>query len=328
MPERLLEDRSRSAPSRSRPRPCCCGTCSSDPPGRSRSRGRSGGDRSPSAGGSWRCSTPRPRRPRCRRCRSPRRRRVARRRSVTVRPESSVSRRRTSASTSSVTFGRSRIGPHRDRLRVRLGVHETRVAVTPGAADARALRPVGLVEQDPARRGERVVPARRQVVDELLDARLVGDRGPRVLLAPVALGGVLAVRAVHLVQPLGLRVVRLEVVVAHRPRRREAVDVVQLAEVLRPQPVQRGAVELRRAAHVVVHLRLERGAVVVVPGLLGHVPAVDEDRARIPVRHLARQEVAALEQQDPLAGVRQRVGERAAAGAGPDDDRRRSGRCS
>ena len=81
---------------------------------------------------------------------------------------------------------------------------------------------------------------------------------------------------------------------------REPVDVLQLAEVLGPQPVERGAVQLRRAADEVVHLRLERGAVGVVPRVGRDVAPVDEHRVGVPVRHLARQEVAPFEQQDPL----------------------------
>ena len=56
------------------------------------------------------------------------------------------------------------------------------------------------------------------------------------------LGRVLAAGAVHLVELLGLRVVRLHVGVGDRPRRREPVVVPELAEVLLAQPVQRGAV--------------------------------------------------------------------------------------
>ena len=234
---------------------------------------------------------------------------------VTVRPDASVSNLVTSASTRSVTFGRSRIG--RTAIVSASDFAWTRhgIAVAPRAADARALRPVGLVVEDPARRMERVVSRLLQVVGQLLDARFVRHRGPRVLLAPGALGRVLAVVAVDLVEPFGLRVERLEVVVGERPLRRDAVDVLQLAEVLRPQPVQRRAVHLRRAADEVVHLRLERLAVGVVPRLFGDVAAVDEDRRRAPVLHLACEEVAALEQQDALAGVGDRVGQRAAARA-------------
>ena len=220
--ERLLEDRLVELLRAARRLPCCCGTCSCGRPGRSRWRGRSDAGRSPSAAGSWRCSR--------------RRRRRRRRRAlycssfpprvtttfVTERPDASVSSRVTSASTSSVTFGIAEQRSHRDGLRVGLGVHEARIAVAPRAADAGAPRAVGFVEQDPARCVERVVPAVLQVVDELLDARLVRHGRPRVLLAPVPLGRVFAVIAVHLVEPLRLGVVGLEVVVRDRPRRRHA----------------------------------------------------------------------------------------------------------
>ena len=76
------------------------------------------------------------------------------------------------------------------------------------------------------------------------------------------LGRVLAARAVHLVELLRLRVVRLHLVVADRPGRGDAVVVAQLAEVLRAQAVQRRAVELRGTADEVVHLGLEGLAVV------------------------------------------------------------------
>ena len=158
-----------------------------------------------------------------------------------------------------------------------------RIAVAPRAADARAARAVGFVEEDPARRRERVVAGGGQVVGDLLDARFVGDGRPRVLLRPVTLGGVVAVVAVHLVQPLRLRVPGLEVVVAQRPGRRDAVGVLELTEVLRAQPVERGAVQLRRPADEVVDLRLERLAVGVVPGVGRDVLAVEEHRLGVPV---------------------------------------------
>ena len=121
-----------------------------------------------------------------------------------------------------------------------------------------AERRVRLVEHDPARRVERLVAGRLEVVRELLDPRLVRHGGMRVRRARRRLGRILAPRAVHLVELLRQRVVRLELVVGDRPGRRDAVVVLQLAEVLLAQPVQRGAVELRRAADEVVDLRLER----------------------------------------------------------------------
>ena len=70
--------------------------------------------------------------------------------------------------------------------------------------------------------------------------------------------GILAALAVHVVQPLGLGVVRLELVVGDRPGRRDAAVMAQLAEVLAPQPEQRRAVELGVAADVVVGVRMQR----------------------------------------------------------------------
>ena len=146
-----------------------------------------------------------------------------------------------------------------------------------------------------------MVAAGREVLGELLDARLVRDRWVGVGAAGRRFGGILSARAVHAVELLRLRVVGLHRLVGDRPRGRDAVVVAQLAEVLSAQPVQRGAVELRRAPHEVVDLRLEGLSVGVQPAVLGHVAAVDEHVLRQPVLRLARQPVSALEQQDALA---------------------------
>src|SRR5208337_5176603 len=66
--------------------------------------------------------------------------------------------------------------------------------------------------------------------------------------------------------------------------------------------------------------RMERLAVLVVPGLLRLVFVGDEHRLAVPVVALARQEVAALQQQDAGTARRQRMGERSPAGPGADDD--------
>ena len=211
-------------------------------------------------------------------------------------------------------------GPDGQHLGVGLRVHQAREAVARRAAHARAVRHVGLVEHHAARRVERPQARRREVVRELLDARLVADGRERIGTAGRRLGRILAARPVDAVELLGLQVVGLDLVVGDRPRGRDAVVVIELAEVLLAQPVQRRAVELRRAADEVVDLRLERLAVLVVPGVLGDVAVVDEDVGGRPVLRLARQPVAALDQQHPLAGRSQAVDEGAPAGAATDHD--------
>ena len=58
----------------------------------------------------------------------------------------------------------------------------------------------------------------------------------------------------------------------------------------------------------------------VVPGFRRLVPVRAEHRLAAPILLLARQEIAAFEDQDAFAGRGQAMGERAAAGAAADDD--------
>ena len=177
--------------------------------------------------------------------------------------------------------------PDGDHLGVGFGVHEAREAVAVLTPHALAVGRVALVEQDPARRVERVEALLGEVVGQLLDPGLVRDRGERVGSARRRIGRILPARAVDLVELLRLGVVRLHVLVGDRPRRRDPVVVLELAEVLRPQAIQRGAIQLGRAADVVVHLRLERREIRVVPGVRRDVAAVDEDVLGEPVLRFA-----------------------------------------
>ena len=211
-------------------------------------------------------------------------------------------------------------GPHTQHLGVRLRMHETREAVAGRAADAGRERRVGLVEHDPARRMKRPVSRGREVVGELLDPWLVRHGGMRVRRARGRLGRVLPTRPVHVVELLRERVVRLQLLVGDRPGRRDAVVVLQLAEVLLAEPVQRRAVHFRCTTDEVMDSGLERLTLGVVPGVGRDVAVVDEHRLRDPVLELAREPVAALEQEDALAGRSKVTSERPAARPGSDDD--------
>ena len=116
-----------------------------------------------------------------------------------------------------------------------------------------------------------------EVICELLDPRLVRDRRIRERPRAPRLGRILARLAVDEVQPLGLGVVGLEVVVGDRPRRRDAAVVLALCEVALAQPEQDRAVELRVAADEVLLVGLVRIAVLVVPELVVEVALLAED---------------------------------------------------
>jgi len=69
-----------------------------------------------------------------------------------------------------------------------------------------------------------------------------------------------------------------------------------------------------------MHARQKGPAVGVLPWLSVLVALVVEEGFRAPVLRLLGQVVAALKQEDARAAVLERVGERAPARAGPDDD--------
>src|SRR5262249_45387889 len=78
--------------------------------------------------------------------------------------------------------------------------------------------------------------------------------------------------------------------------------------------------EFRVAADVVVGVWVERLAFAVAPLLLRVIAGLEVDGAGGPVLLLARDIVATLQEQDLLSGRRECPGQRAAPGAGADDD--------
>jgi hypothetical protein len=202
------------------------------------------------------------------------------------------------------------------RLRVALGAERAREAVARGTADARAVRPA--VDAHRVRGGPDALVA--QPAGEVGDVGLVLERGIRERRAAPRRGGVLAGRAVHAVDALGLGVVGLEARVGEGPRRRRALAVLDRAEVLLAQARQARAVDLRVAADHVVHPGGERTARAVEPLLVRAVAPLAEHRARRPVRRLARQSPPALEHEDVDAPARQGERRRPATHARADHD--------
>ena len=142
---------------------------------------------------------------------------------------------------------------------------------------------------------------------------LVGSAGVRF-------SRILTTIPVHVIEMFGLRVVRLQFIVADWPGRRGPAVVSNLAKIFFAQTEQRGAVEFRVAADVIICVWMEGFAVLVVPGFFRVVLRVEIYSPRAPVIFLARHIVAALEQQDFLAGWRELVSQSAAARAGSDND--------
>jgi hypothetical protein len=175
------------------------------------------------------------------------------------------------------------------------------------------------VEHDAERSVKRPEAGGCKVVAQLLDARLMTDRGVWIWAARGTIGGVLAALTVHMIVLLGQRVIRFQVVVRKGPRRGNSARMLHRAEVLAPEPEQRGALELGVAADAVVGVGVQLLAIAVVPDFFGLVLALDIYGPRAPVVLFARHVISALQQQNASAGRRELAGECPAAGAGPDD---------
>src|SRR6185503_12116210 len=124
----------------------------------------------------------------------------------------------------------------------------------------------------------------------------------------------------NLIETLGLIVVALQVVVADRPRRRDSAVMLQDAEILPAKAEERCAIEFRVAANIVVSVRMERLAFLVVPVFFGLVLAFEVDHRRIPVCFLARNKVAALQNQNPFSRRGKPICQRASSGAAANDN--------
>ena len=180
-----------------------------------------------------------------------------------------------------IGVGQSRVDA--DDLRIAFRLNQAREPIAGVATDASAVVRVGLVEHDAERHVKRAQPVPGQIVVEALNPRLVLHGGERIRCTRPRLGRVDAARAVHVVQILGPGVVRLEVVVADRPGRRDPAVVANLTEVLLAEAEQRRPVEFRVAADVIVGVWVKRLAVPVAPHFLGVVSGFDVDCARAPV---------------------------------------------
>src|SRR5215467_13453167 len=140
-------------------------------------------------------------------------------------------------------------------------------AVAGGATDAGAVGHILLVQQDAAGRMKGMVTSPGQVVIELLDARLIGDRWVGILHAVRWVGWVVAMLAVHLVELFGPAVVGLELFIGDGPGGGDAVVVAQLPEVFFAQSIERGAVHLGGPTDKVVDLGLKGLTPLVIPGI-------------------------------------------------------------
>src|SRR6516162_9431331 len=92
------------------------------------------------------------------------------------------------------------------------------------------------------------------------------------------------------------------------------------SEIFVAEAKQCGSIKLRVAANVIVRVRMERLALGIVPMLLGLILTFEVHQLRIPIGFLARNEVAALENEDLLPRRSQAMCQRSPAGTASNND--------
>src|SRR5262249_28317964 len=148
-----------------------------------------------------------------------------------------------------------------------LGAHEAGVAIASVATDAFAGLRILFVDLQAEWCVKWLQSEAFEIVAQLLDARLVTDGRMWIRAAGLWFGRIFAPLAVHVIEALGFEVVRLEVVIGDRPRRRDSTKVADFAEIFLAQTKESRAVEFRVPADVVIRVRMERFAVLVAPFL-------------------------------------------------------------
>src|SRR5262249_12177602 len=150
-----------------------------------------------------------------------------------------------------------------DDLRIRFGVHQAREAVAGVATNAAALLRVLLIKHDTDRHVERAVSNPGEVINQLLNARLMAERRMQIGCTRRWVGRVAAAQAMHLVEMLRLGVIRFEVLVADWPGGGDAAVVLHLTEVLLAQTNEGRAIEFGVATDEVMRASVELIAVLI-----------------------------------------------------------------
>src|SRR5713226_8841598 len=93
-----------------------------------------------------------------------------------------------------------------------------------------------------------------KIVAECLNSRLMTDRRMWIGTARCGFRGIFATLSMHVIQPFGLQVVRLQVIVGNRPRRGNPSKMLDLTEIFAAETEQRRAVEFGISAYVVIRV--------------------------------------------------------------------------
>jgi hypothetical protein len=210
-----------------------------------------------------------------------------------------------------------------DHLGVGFAVGYAGIAIKAVAADTRRVRQgfaVSLFEQNADRQMKRLVSFALEVVEKLLDARFMRDGLISIRFRPGRFGRIFAALTTDAIEFLGGLIIRFEDIILQWPGWRNAVHMPDLFEIALTQAKQHSSINFAVAADVIVKPRMESLPLGIVPGFRGLVVGVNENGLAIPIFAFAREIVAAFQQQDFLACLRQPPSHGSTTGAGTNDN--------
>src|SRR5215469_5966231 len=164
------------------------------------------------------------------------------------------------------------------------------------------------------------MPHALQIVAQLLNAWLVAYVWIEIGTARRRFGRVAAALAVDAIQVFGSAVIRLQLLIADRPGRRDPAVMLDLAEILLAQSDQSRPVKFGIPANEIVRAGMKFLAVLVVPRFLDVVFALTDYGLSVPIVFLARDVATPFEKQNSLASGSQRVCQGSPSGSRPYDD--------
>src|SRR3954451_3456350 len=123
-----------------------------------------------------------------------------------------------------------------------------------------------------------------------------------------------------MIEFFGRLIVGFKRFIFQRPRGRDAIRVPDLVEVALTKAQQNAAVHFAIATDKIMKSRAKTFSFGVVPSVCGLIARVHKDGLAIPVFAFARQIIAARQEKNTLAGLRQPPSHGATAWSRPDDD--------
>src|SRR5215475_90395 len=142
-------------------------------------------------------------------------------------------------------------------MRIGFGVDQAGIAIARTASNTWAILPISFIEHHSKRRVKRIQPEAREIVAQLLNARLVTNRRIRKCTAAARFGKVFPGFTMHMVNAFRFGVVWLQFVVRNRPGWRDSTEMFYLAKIFFAESEKCSAIKFSIAPDIIIGVRMK-----------------------------------------------------------------------